>query len=152
MHIVDVNNMKFTGKQQPATKINIKIIPYIYTFIITDVITDNPIYNKSATSGAVLPAGMNQLLDLDTYAINFILCHMKNELISNNQRKMLVINITDYPYVTSYFDYRDQSEINKNTLLSKIITREWENRNSIPTILVNSNIYHTNLKLIPINI
>jgi hypothetical protein len=146
MHTIDVNYMKLKTKQKTNNR------SYIYTFIIGDVITDNPIYSKSALHCTILPNGLNQLLDLDNYATNLILAHMKDEYLFNNQYKMLVIDITNYPYVTSYFDYRDQSEINKNALLSKITCKEWDRKKFLPTVLINLNIYHTNLKLLPINI
>jgi len=69
----------------------------------------------------------------------------------------LVIELTNFPYITSYIDYRDQKLINNdNDTFSQDIIRLWSNQTDgkIPTIIVNiakSESPFTALKLIPIN-
>jgi hypothetical protein len=152
MDSVVVLNMKFLRKETTTIELCNTRDVYMYNFLVTDVKSQNPNYSIATAYGQPLSRNNNRIRDLNAFAEMFILTIMKEELETNNQRILLVIDLTNYPYISSYFDYRDQIDVNKDMdSFSQDIIRLWTNQTSadIPTILVNLNCTFTGLKLIP---
>jgi len=122
-----------------------------YTFLIVDAVSPNPVYAVAVASGHIL-GGNNEIKKLNAFAENFILSSMKEEPAWKQQRKMLVIDLDNFPYIRSYFDYRDQRvHLDDGSQFSKDIIKLWSEQTPemIPTIVVNTEIPYTELKLIP---
>ncbi len=73
-----------------------------------------------------------------------------------DQKRIAIINLTEFPYITTHIDYRDQKEIlgaafNDEAFLSQVMTyvnadecrSQW-----ICTLIINSNISHATFRLL----
>jgi hypothetical protein len=111
-------------------------ISKVYTFLITSAVPTLPPDSYKA-----------KITDLSALAERYILFHLVDEM-SRPDKKLLVIDLSNYPYVTSYVDYRDQESqfSGDNSTFAKNVLGGWNRQDLGPTIVVNTNIPHTGLK------
>ena len=72
--------------------------------------------------------------------------------IKDLYRKVLIIDLSQFPLITSRIDTRDQRELNSdNSQFSKDLIRTWESTKDtgICTIIVNPTLVFTGLKVPP---
>ena len=79
---------------------------------------------------------------------------MKHTKTTDFVKKLLVIELTNFPYINCYIDSRDQNSINgdESDQFSKDVMSIWNNPKDgyVGTICVNMNMPYTGLKLLPI--
>ena len=122
-----------------------------FTFLIHDAVLTNPEYAIAVSMGSPLRGNKNQIKDLDKYTEMYILkIIMENTKITDFTKKLLVIELTNFPYISCYIDARDQNLLNDQ--FSRDVMNIWNNPKDeyIGTICVNMNMPHTGLKLIQI--
>ena len=125
-----------------------------FTFLICDAISSNPEYAVAISTGSPLHENKNQIKDLDMSAEMYILkTIMESTKTTDFTKKLLVIELTNFPYISCYIDSRDQNIENckESDQFSKDVMEVWNNPKDgyIGTICVNMNMPHTALKLIP---
>ena len=130
-----VSDIKFMSRADAQIN-GSRDISKLYNFLITSAVPDLP------------PASYkHKITDLSTLAERYIVFHMSEEM-SRTSKKLLVIDLSNYPYVTSYFDYRDQAKqfAGDTTQFAKDVINAWDKQDEGPTIVINTNIPHTGLK------
>src|SRR5579863_10360857 len=103
MNMINVDEIKFLGKKQKVTQYGTNVTSY--KFIVTSATSHNPIYSIAVASGRTLSRD-NELTQLDGGTELYIIKTMKEEIESNNQKKLAVIDLTAFPYIKAYIDYR----------------------------------------------
>ena len=159
MTAVVVNKMKLISKKHVTVELAfskaVNRDVFAYNFQVTDVISTVPIYSIAVTMGCDLQEH-NKLTDIGPVAEAFVIKVMSQELKATTQRKLIVIDITNFPFISTYVDYRDQTELHKDTnQFSRDVIRVWSEHapNTIPTIIVNVTSMEapsTTLKLLPV--
>ena len=136
-----VTNMEFLSVRPIFTMLNESRDRQcqIYKFVIKDAIPSLP------------PAAYkHEIKDLSALAEFYILLHLQPELACE-EKKLLVIDLSNYPFITTYFDYRDHSLLLvENDKFMQDVAKAWleQQPGKLPTILVNTNIPHTGLKIV----
>ena len=141
MNSVVVNNMEFLGKKQVTTQLQDKRTVDSYDFLVTDVSTMNPKYYLAVALSKPMEEE-NDLEDLNAMAEVYIVLCMKEEIMSSEKKKLLVIDLSNFPYISSYIDYRDQTIVNlgDESKFGKDVIEAWNGQTSevIPAIIVNT--------------
>ena len=148
-----VKSIKLHSNESDITLAGLKTDSFI--FLICDAVSSNPEYAVAVSIGSPLLGNKNQVKDLNKSAEMYILkTIMELTKTKDFTKKLLVIEITNFPYINCYIDSRDQNVENckKSDQFSKDVMNIWNNPKDgyVATICVNMNMPHTALKLIPL--
>jgi hypothetical protein len=146
-----VKSIKLHSSGLDTTLTGLKTDAFI--FLICDVISSIPEYAAAVSTGLPLHGNKNQVKDLDQFAEAYILkTIMESTKTTDFRKKLLVIELTNFPYITCYIDSRDQNVLNSVDQFSKDVMNIWNNPKDgyVGTICTNMNMPNTGLKLVPI--
>ena len=126
-----------------------------YQFQCIDVVSTDVTTATYCAAGMSLPGHLNKVHDLSPEAEKFIIETMLEDISPlRGKKKMLIIELTDFPLVFGRIDLRDQEHLNKDkSQFSKDIIKAWkENTDTkIPCVIVNLNDFFTGLKILQVN-
>jgi hypothetical protein len=81
----------------------------------------------------------DRIEEISKHVETFILLVMVNEALEP-RKKLLVIHLTNYPYITAYFDYRDPATLVPTNAFMNDVVDAWTFQpfGSIVTVIINS--------------
>lgn len=125
----------------------------IKQFQIMDYISPDPSYAIAVSMGHVLGKG-NELEDLPPQFENMIIKHFQKDIMNlrnHNTQFYLGMDITHFPFITTYIDQSDSKFKDDPDNFSRDIKRLWDqnSKSHIIMIVVNLHTSHSGLKHIP---
>jgi hypothetical protein len=121
-------------------------------FLITDAVFADPGLAACVAAGQRVP-GTRTIRDLDANAETQIMNCMKNLMkeVPDTERFMLVIDLSSFPYLTSLI-HRGVPEKDGNKFTGDVYNAwsTYDMSKEIPVIIVNVEIPHTGLKMLPL--
>lgn len=120
-----------------------------YLFYSTETLSTDQLLVLKATIGQCI----DTVRELDAMAERYIweTVHKDCAATTDFNRKLLVIDVSDYPYVSAYLDDRDQTPDNAQDQFEQDVYQAWLqpfDATRVPTIVVNSKLPFTGLKFI----